>query len=281
MKHKRITLLVTAVALLLVSGLAQAQTAPAGASHEDDDFGMDYSLAVEKKLAEGLSFEVEGTYRSQDNLRSTERWTVGGTLEYRFWRTQDKKFNLKAFAGFEYAWRQKLEEVDAHYNDEGVKNGYNVNASYWRHRSRLNAGVLGTYKPSKRWTFQLKETYQNSYYQEENGVGRERWRYNDDDELYLRDTDARTVDSKHTQVLRSKLTASYNVKGIPLEPFVSADLACGLGDTEEDQKWRFTGGADYTIAKQHKFSLWYRYTTSSDDDDVSGHLIGLGYKFSF
>lgn len=281
MKHKSTLIWMAAAALLFGSGSVQAQTAPTGPTTDDDDFGMNYSLAVEKKLVDGLSLEAEGTYRSQDNLRSTERWTVGATLEYRFWRTKDKKFNMKAFAGYEYAWRQKLAEVNAHYNDDGEMNGYNVNASYWRHRSRLNAGISGTYKPSKRWTFQLKETYQNSHYQAENGVGRERWRYNDDDELYLRDTDSRNVDSKNTQILRSKLTASYNVKGIPLEPFVSADYACGLGSTDEEKKWRFTGGADYTLAKQHKFSLWYRYTTSSDDDDASGHLIGLGYKFSF
>jgi len=277
-------LLIPGLLLLSFSNMA-AQTAPSIPTGGGDDFGMNYSLAVEKKLAEGLNFEVEGTYRSQDNLKSTERWVVGGTLEYRFLRTRDKKFNLKAFGGFEYAWLQKLAEVNEHFNNKGDKNGYNVNEGYWKHRSRLNVGLAGTFKPSKRWTFQLKETFQFSHYKAENNLGRERWRYNDDDELYLRDTQPRSVSSKHTQLLRSKLTASYNVKGLPLEPFVSADYANGLGASTEVSKWRFTGGMDYTLAKRHKFSLWYRYTTrdhaEENDDETGGHLIGLGYKFSF
>lgn len=264
---------------------AEAQTAPSHPTRNGDDFGMNYSIAVEKKLADGLSLEVEGTYRSQDDMKSTERWVVGGTLEYRFFRTQDKKFNLKAFGGYEYAWLQKLAEVDEHFNDAGEMNGYNVNESYWRHRSRLSVGLSGTFKPSKRWAFQLKETFQFSHYKAENNLRRERWRYNDDDELYLRDTDPRSADSKNTRLLRSKLTVSYNVKGLPLEPFASADYANGLGASTEVSKWRFTGGMDYTLAKQHKFSLWYRYTTrdhaGDNDDETAGHLIGLGYKFSF
>lgn len=277
--------LLTPCLLLLSCLLTEAQDAPSAPTRNGDDFGMDYSIAVEKKLADGLSLEVEGTYRSQDHMKSTERWVVGGTLEYRLLRTRDKKFNLKAFGGYEYAWLQKLAEVDEHFNDAGEMNGYNANAIYWRHRSRLNLGLSGTFKPSKRWTFQLKETFQFSHYKAENNLGRERWRYNDDDELYLRDTDPRSVSSKSTELLRSKLTISYNVKGLPLEPFVSADYANGLGASTEVSKWRFTGGMDYTLAKQHKFSLWYRYTTrdhaDDNDDEAAGHLIGLGYKFSF
>lgn len=271
-----------AAALLSVASLSQAQTAPTGATQRGDDFGMNYSLAIEKQLAPGLDLQAEGNYRSQDNLRRTDRWTVGADLSYRIFRTRDKKFNIKLFAGFEYTWKQKLGETDARYNKAGALTGYNVKGSYWRHRSRLNAGVSATFKPSKRWAFQLKETYQHSHYKAENGLYRERWRMNDDDELYLRDTDPRSVSAKSLDVLRSKFTVSYNVKGLPLEPFVSADFAQGLDSEADDaQKWRFTGGTDYTVAKRHKFSLWYRYTTSDDDEDAAGHLIGLGYKFSF
>ena len=280
------------VSPLLISAPACAQVEPTG---DGDDFGLDFSVAVEKKLAKGFDFDIGLNYRTQDNSSRTERWGLEAGLSYRFFQTKDKRFNLKGGISFEQIWRQKLSVVEPHYkttdDEEGNEtyvldsegnrqlNGYNGTDRYWRARQRYSASVEATWKPNKRWTFELKETFQWSHYCTTDSVDRDRWRYNDDDELYLKRTERKVFDNKDRLVLRSKVTVTYDIKGLPLDPFVSADYGCGLNYTSN--KWRFTGGADYKFSKQHKVTLFYRYSTENSEDETDGHLIGLGYKFSF
>ena len=89
----------------------------------------------------------------------------------------------------------------------------------------------------------------------------------------------KSVDPKDRFVLRSKFTVEYNVKGIPLNPFAAVDYGCGLNYTAN--KWKYTVGADYTIQKKHKLTLYYRFQTEDDDDEPNGHMLGLGYKIKF
>ena len=116
-----------------------------------------------------------------------------------------------------------------------------------------------------------------------------RWGINGDGDFYER-ADAKQVpfteqddkaprSSKDKLVLRSKLTVKYNVRGIPLNPYVSVDYGCGLN--YHANKWKYTAGADYTINKQHKIDCFYRFTHEDGEDDPDGHMIGIGYKYSF
>ena len=108
-----------------------------------------------------------------------------------------------------------------------------------------------------------------------------RWDENGDGDKYLPapGIDRKGIDPKDRFVLRSKLTVEYNVKGIPLNPFASIDYGCGLNYTAN--KWKYSVGADYTINKQHKFTLYYRFQTEDDDDEPNGHMLGMGYKIKF
>ena len=85
--------------------------------------------------------------------------------------------------------------------------------------------------------------------------------------------------AKDKWVLRSKFTVSYNVKGLPLNPYVSIDYGCGLNYTAN--KWKYSIGTDYKLTKQHKLDFFYRFSHDDDDDEPNGHLIGIGYKYSF
>lgn len=271
---------------------AQTGMTPTG---DDDDFGLDFSVDVEKKLAKGFDFDFGINFRTQDNSSRAERWGLQAGLSYRFFQTKDKRFNLKGSVTFEQIWRQKLAVIEEHYkttdDDEGnetyvldangdrILNGYNGTARYWRQRQRYSAAIEATWKPNKRWTFELKETFQWSHYCETDTVGRPRWRYNDDDELYLKRTEQKVFPNKDRLVLRSKVGITYDIKGVPLDPFVSADYGCGLNYTSN--KWRLTAGTDYKLSKQHKLTLFYRYTTENSEDETDGHIVGLGYKFSF
>ena len=255
----------------------------------DDDFGIDVSLGAEKELLPGLDISVEGDLRTQENSQRIERYVLGAELSYKFLNT--KKFDMKVSGGFEYMWNQKMEETNYKGTWEGYDwdeqlikvDEYNVNERYWRNRHRTSLGLSAEYSPNKRWSFQLKETVQYSHYCREDSINQYeyRWDENDDGDKYLPHPgiDRKSVDAKDRFVLRSKFTVEYNIKGIPLNPFASVDYGCGLNYTAN--KWKYSVGADYTVNKKHKLTLYYRFQTEDDDDEPNGHMLGMGYKFKF
>lgn len=266
------------LAVVLLGGItASAQTETMPTTGNSDEFGLDFSLGVEKKLAPGLALEIEGNYRTQDRSRRTERWGIDLGLDYRLLQTADKKFNLKAGVSAGYIWQQRLAETEEHFNKRGVMNGYNATGRHWRNRQRYSVSFTGNYKPSKRWKLQLKETALFNHY-ETTSAARTKYRYNDDDELYPT-TDTKVWTKKDRLILRNKFTVSYNIRHLPLEPFASVDYGCGLNYSTS--KWKFTAGNEFALSKQSNLSVFYRYQTENDDEEPNGHLVGVGYKFSF
>lgn len=261
---------------------------------QSDDFGMDFMLGAEKRIRPGMSFSVEGEARTQDNTRKMERWTVGGSFDMRLFQNGKKTFNLKASVGWKYMWRYNLKEITNKYGEdtytttdgtvtETYYKGYNEKKSYWRGRHRTSVSLAATYKPNKRWSFQLKETFQYTHFCKDSTTV-DKYRLEDEDDptsLYLKSTSTKDYPSKDRTVLRSKLTAQYNIRHCPVNPYASVDYGCGLNYTTN--KWKFTVGTDINLAKnkQHKLDVFYRFITESDDEDPNGHLIGLGYKFKF
>ena len=254
----------------------------------DDDFGVDFSLGAEKELLPDLEISVEGNLRTQENSQRIERYVLGAELSYKFFNT--KKFDMKVSGGYEYMWNQKMEETKYKETVEAIDwddpnlgtiliDEYNVNERYWRNRHRTSLGLSASYSPNKRWSFQLKETVQYNHYCREDSINQLEYRYDEDDDVdgfYKIKNDRKSVDPKDRFVLRSKFTVEYNVKGIPLNPFASIDYGCGLNYTAN--KWKYSVGADYTINKKHKLTLYYRFQTEDDDDEPNGHMLGLGYK---
>lgn len=254
----------------------------------DDDFGVDISVGAEKELLPDFEISVEGNLRTQDNTQRVERYLLGAELSYKFLNT--KKFDMKVSGGFEYMWNQKMEETNFKETVEAIDwddpnlgtiliDEYNVNERYWRNRHRTSLGLSASYSPNKRWSFQLKETVQYNHYCREDSINQLEYRYDEDDDVdgfYKIKNDRKSVDPKDRFVLRSKFTVEYNVKGIPLNPFASIDYGCGMNYTAN--KWKYSVGADYTINKKHKLTLYYRFQTEDDDDEPNGHMLGLGYK---
>lgn len=280
MERKRI------IPILLISALACINPVHAG----DDDFGIDFSLGAEKELFRDVEISIEGNMRTQENSKRIERYVLGAGLSYKFLNT--KKFDMKVDGGFEYMWNQKMEDTKFkgyNYNtfdDDGNMHvdysrfDYNVNERYWRNRHRTSLGISAVYAPSKRWSFQLKETVQYNHYCSGDSINQTEWRWKGDDEDKLMPTlDKKAVTAKDRFVLRSKLTVEYNVKGLPLNPFASVDYGCGLNYTAN--KWKYAIGADYNISKKHRLTIYYRFQTEDDDDEPNGHMLGMGYKFKF
>lgn len=294
------------------------------ASAQSDDFGYELSVAGETKLYRGLKLELEGSMRTQDNAERIDRFVLGVGLSSRLYQSLDKKFSVKASAGFDYLWINNLKEkdnkyfkadddlVDDGYFNEGDLKGYNITDHYWRKRYKINPGLTISYSPDKRWSFSLKEIVQYSHYCDATTT-RTKWRIdeynstvNDDETInwiispYYYDNNytgedyldaegnviGKHLDSceitkvhKDRTILRSRLSVSYDIKGFPIDIFASVEYGCGLN--YRANKWKFTGGYDYKINKKNKLSLYYRYNTENDDDEMNGHLVGIGYKIDF
>ena len=247
-----------------------------------DDFGVDFSVEGEHKLAKGLKLNITGDVRTQDNSRRIERYAVGAGLSYKFWSSADKRWDAKVFGAWEFMWLQKLETInlksDYRIIDEKEIHAYNEQQRYWRNRHRTSLGASLGFSPNKRWHFGIKETLQYNHYAKKDSVCLTKWRFNDDDELYPNPTnDAKK--SKDYLLLRNKLSASYNIPHCKFEPFASVDL--GLGLNYDTTKWKYTIGTDYKISKTNKISILYRYTYDDEGDDKKGSMIGLGWSFEF
>ena len=281
---KKNILLIT-TALLLCSANAAAQD-------DGDDFGGELSVEVEKKIKPGLSVEAGIAFRSQDDSKDMERFMASIGVSYRLFQTRDKKFNIKSSLGFDFILQQKLKDCSKKYDDfaydasgalvgteEDYFKGYNVEERFKRNRYRGNLAVSFNNKPSKRWSFSLKETLQYNHYASADSINRYKYRLNDDDEPYLKETDKKYIEAKDRWILRNKFTVEYNIKGLPLNPFASVDFGVGLSKSTFKQK--YTAGLDFNIDKQNRLTTWYRCSHENDDDDPNGHLVGLSYKFEF
>ena len=89
----------------------------------------------------------------------------------------------------------------------------------------------------------------------------------------------KTKRGKGSNVLRSRLEVSYDIKSVPFEPYLSCEM---YHDDGGIKKTRYTIGGDYKIAKTHSIGLYYRYQDfSGSDEGESVHILGVGYKFKF
>ncbi len=134
--------------------------------------------------------------------------------------------------------------------------------NFWELRHRFNVYGEGEYTLG-RFDFTLRERVQSTY---------------------------RVLDSLSTAktnpkfVLRSKAGVSYNIKGLPLEPFAFVELFNALengSDAMQFKSYRWSAGVKYTIQKKWSVKLGYLYTSDVDSDEAERSnvlTIGLGVK---
>ena len=287
---------------------------------QNNDFGLDLSAGAEKKLLYNrLTLGALAGFRTQDNTSRAERFELELSAAYKLY--EYGAFSLKTELSYDHLWSQTLSECEATYKDKprhpvydedkfdyigngqfvpsidgytsGYNTGYNYTSSYWRQRSRVNLCLSFSYKPTKRWSFSLKETLQYNHYYSATAdrtkyreKTRFKERYDDDGNPYtyteITDTTEYLIKQKPSKdrwVLRSKLTIQYDIRKNPLAPYISIDYGTGLGYNA--QKWKFTAGTEIKLNKQNTLKTYYRFQTENDDDEPNGHYIGLGYNFKF
>lgn len=273
------------------------------ASAQSDDFGIWTDVGVEKKFSKKLSLEGGVEARFEDNVSKVTRTGFNLGVTYKPW-----KF-LRFGAGYAFMNDWKDTEINAKYDTDlesgsTTFSGYNIDKDFRRNKHRLYVQAVGKVDVG-RFSFSLRERLQYTHMRSDK-TNRTKYRtplaeggeeiyelmgqdvrdiypYNYNGRYFQDKTD--TIDSKHHKnryYVRSRFQVSYNVKGIPLEPYASIELSNSLHEGFAVKKYRYTVGADYTIKKTHQFGLAYIYNNGVDDDNEGDlHAINLSYKFKF
>ncbi len=251
------------IALVLLSSLPlSAQDAGS------DDVGLSVEISAEKKLSKRFTADLDAEYRMRNDIGSFDRFTVGPGVEYKItgW--------LKASAGAVYMLVNN-DSKEKYRDDASLKwRRESVNSS----RYRVYASLTGSVK-YKRFKFSLRERYQFTFRPEYTAT---RDYYIKSGEYNYSEEDVRA--SKSYNVLRSRLTASYNIRHCPLAPFAYAELYNDLGGRFGTKKIRYSVGTNWRVNKNHSLSISWLYQDVRGDDgdnDANTHLIGVGYTYSF
>ncbi len=231
-----------------------------GIKAQDNDFGMWYEAAVEKKLSKKWSVTGETEYRLRDNLSTTDRWSVALGGSYKLMK------NLKLSGGYVFLYDNRAENLDLK-SDGLTPNKWTP--SYWGVRHRVNLSLTGSVD-WQRFSVSLRERWQYTYRPEVTGK-----RYDIDEDAWIR------IKGKAKHVLRSRLQVDYDIPHWKFDPYVSMELFNAKGGL---QKMRYAVGTEYKLRKKHTFGVNYMFQDVMDDDDdmVAGrHILGLSYKYKF
>jgi hypothetical protein len=263
------------------------------------DFGVWTEIGVEKSFNKKFSLEASVENRMADNATQPQRWNaaIGGSYKPLKW--------LKLGAGYVFIYNRNFQEAEEKYkeNDEGeivlgkdgkpIIEGYNVDHGYWRPRHRAYFDVQGKVDVG-RFSISLRERYLYNYYVETEAL-RDKYRnpsqpgysgnlypFNGMEFMkYEQETDTKKAKSKHS--LRTRLQVEYDIKGVPLTPFVSCELTNELSNAMQYDKVRAQAGVEWKINKKHILSGAYLYQNENQEigPNESLHAIKLGYKFKF
>ena len=237
-------------------------------SMAQSDAGLWTSVGIDKKINKKLSFGLEGEFRSRNDFKTADRWSVGLDATWKF----NKKFRVAA--GYVLLNDNRKEKISYNNDDPTSVNYYNNwRPSYWTVRHRVFAG-FGLSTDVGRWSFSLRERWQYTYRPEKTVQ-----RFNFDEEKFGWEDKVRSGKGKHQ--LRSRFQVEYDKKHALFTPFASIELYNSMAV----EKIRYTIGTDLNLSKQHSFSVFYRFqdmhNVESGDYDPDMHYIGAGYKFNF
>lgn len=263
------------------------------------DFGVWTEIGVEKSFNKKFSLEASVENRMANNATQPQRWnaSIGGSYKPLKW--------LKLGAGYVFIYNRNFQETEEKYkeNDEGeivlgkdgnpIIEGYNVDHGYWRPRHRAYFDVQGKVDVG-RFSISLRERYLYNYYVETEAL-RDKYRnpsqpgytgklypFNGMEFMkYEQEMDTKKAKSKHS--LRTRLQVEYDIKGVPLTPFVSCELTNELDNAMQYDKVRAQAGVEWKINKKHILSGAYLYQNENQEigPNESLHAIKLGYKFKF
>ena len=250
--EKRLIILLLAVVAALPRLYAQSES------------GMILGLEVEKKINKQLGVSLEADYRSRNDFKTSDRWSVGLNADYKLAKW------LKADAGYTY--------LNTHFGEKITEGASKIKwrPSYWGPRHRFHASLGADYKVWSNLRVSLRERWQYTYRPEKSV---ERWKIVDTDNLKTRSLDSDYIrESKGKHQLRTRLQVEWDQKRAMFTPYANVEFYNSMAI----EKIRYTVGTDIKITKQHSFGLYYRFqdmrNSDAEDADPDMHYFGVGYK---
>ena len=221
-----------------------------------DDAGLVTSIELSHKFNKKLSAGIEAEFRSRNNFRTADRFSLGVDASYKVlpW--------LKAAAGYQLLIYNNQEEIT--FQDDGVSYN-NWRPSYWGPRHRFNVSLTASYKVH-RVELSLRERWQYTY-----RPSRTIDNFDFDEGLW----EDHEVRGKGKNVLRSRIQLEWDIPRCKFDPFASVEFF-NARDLEET---RFIVGVDHSIKKKHNFKLYYRCQVSGSSSDPNMHMLGVGYTY--
>lgn len=221
-----------------------------------NDFGLWSGISIEKKIIKGLNFNIEGDFRSRNNVRTVDRWSGSTGLSYNIctWLKTDVNYTfLYSYEPLEY-----------------TKAG-NIIPEYWLKRHRFDVNFTEKWA-WKRFRFSLRERWQYTYrpqhktekYDGRNGKQKEN----------------EVIKGKGKNNLRSRLKIEYDIPKCKFTPYVSCELTHDLHHGFYYEKTRCMAGTEWKMSKKHKFDFYYLFQVQNDNEP-NLHVVGAKYAFKF
>lgn len=182
---------------------------------------------------------------------------------------KDLRFDLEA----SIRTNENARNIDRFYFEPGLRYKFNdyFNAGiYYRFIDKKEKD--GNYHPRHRWFLQMKGTAPS--------VARftfsVRYRIQQQFKTYIEDPE----DEEPLWYQRFRFELDYDVKGVPLKPYINAEMHSELFNPNEfvADGWRSMVGIEYTIHKKHTVGLEYIYNDSRVTKPPYENLLGITYS---
>lgn len=283
---KRIYVLIALFTALSFTGRAWAN---------DEDYALWTSFEMTKKVNKKFKVGAEFEFRTTDYMKDAERFSIGINCQYKItdW--------LKASAGHIFIFGYNPGKAKEHYDvinemtGEEVLDGFNYDHAYWEKRNRVYIAFTGEYKIG-RVELSLRERLQYTRTHAEI-ADEDKYRFtesmtdpdgniNFDEngniipyrEWQPMKTEEETKKHKNNTVLRSRLTAKWDLKDCKITPFASTELYTRIDDWRGFEKLRSRIGASYKINKDNAIEVYYLFEKDGKSGGTDTHAIGVGYS---
>jgi hypothetical protein len=167
---------------------------------------------------------------------------------------------------------QNASNIESFYLEPGLRykiNDYFSAGFYYRFIEQKEKN--GKYYPRHRWSVQLKGELPVERF-----TISARYRIQEQFRTYIKDPE----DEIPEWYNRLRLEIEYDIKGLPLKPYLNAEARSLLFSANNImiEKWRYIAGVEYTLHKRHTFSVEYIYNTSKVSKPAYANIIGLTYS---
>lgn len=163
--------------------------------------------------------------------------------------------------------------IEKYYVEPGVRykfNDYLAAGLYYRLINQKEKDE--SYHLRHRWFLQVKATAPE-FYRFSFAL---RSRIQQQFRTYIGDPDDEVPEWYH----RLRLELDYDIRGLPLKPYVNVEMHTMLFNPNEytADKWRSMIGAEYTFNKRHTFGLEYIYNDSRVTKPAYENVLGVTYS---